>query len=150
MSSLIRIARITGDESYENAADHLMRAFAGEVGRAPAAHTALLSGMDFAFGPSFEIVLAGTRDAADLNALRSALASQFVPNKVVLFRPAGEPEPAVTRIAGFTKAQTPIRGRATAYVCTNYNCKLPTNDPAAMLKLMRATAVQRLTKAEER
>jgi uncharacterized protein YyaL (SSP411 family) len=136
--NLIRIGRISGDPAYEAAADKLLRAFSGDIARAPSAHTALLSGFDFALGPSFEIVLAGTRGAPDLQALRAVLSREFLPNKVVLFRPAAEAAPAVTRIAAFTKAQTSIRNRATAYVCTNYVCKLPTTEPAAMVKLLAA------------
>ncbi len=137
--NLIRIGRITADPAYERAADKLLRACSGDVIRAPSAHTALLSGLDFALGPSFEIVLAGTRDTPDLKALRTVLRRQFLPNKVVLFRPAGEPAPAVTKIAAFTKPQVAISNKATAYVCTNYLCKLPTTDPAAMVKLLTAT-----------
>jgi len=133
---LIRIGRITGDPAYELAADKLLRAFSGDVAGAPSAHSALLAGLDFALGPSFEIVLAGRRDAPDLKTLRGALGRQFLPSKVVLFRPGGETEPAVTKIATFTKPQVPIRNRATAYVCTNYVCKLPTTDPQAMVKLL--------------
>ena len=133
---LVRIGRITGDPSYESAADKLLRAFSGDVSAAPSGHTALMSGLDFALGPSFEIVLAGKRDAPDLQSMRSALDRQFVPNKVVLYRPAGESEPAVTKIAAFTKPQVAIGDKATAYVCTNYVCKLPTTEPAKMVKLL--------------
>ncbi|HYS54621.1 MAG TPA: thioredoxin domain-containing protein [Thermoanaerobaculia bacterium] len=133
---LIRIGRITGDAIYESAADKLVRAFSGDVTAAPYGHTALLSGLDFALGPSFEIVLAGTTAASDLKPLRAALGRQFLPNKVVLFRPAGESEPPVTKIAAFTRPQVAIRNKATAYVCTNYVCKLPTTEPATMVKLL--------------
>ncbi len=136
---LIRISRISGDPSYESAADKLLRAFSGDVSAAPSGHTALLSGLDFALGPSFEIVLTGTPDAPDLKALRMVLDRQFLPNKVVLFRPAGQSEPLITKIAAFTKPQVTIRNKATAYVCTNYVCKLPTTEPAAMVRLLTAT-----------
>jgi uncharacterized protein YyaL (SSP411 family) len=49
----------------------------------------------------------------------------------ILMTPEKEPRP-------FTKAQTAIHDRATAYVYTNYTCKLPTNDPSAMMKLVMA------------
>jgi len=136
---LIRISRISGDPSYESAADKLLRAFSGDVSAAPSGHTALLSGLDFALGPSFEIVLTGTPNAPDLKALRMVLDRQFLPNKVVLFRPAGQSEPLITKIAAFTKPQVTIRNKATAYVCTNYVCKLPTTEPAAMVRLLTAT-----------
>jgi hypothetical protein len=134
--NLIRLGRITGNPSYETTADKLVRAFSAGVAGEPSGHTALLLGVDFALGPSFEIVLAGTRDAADVKALRQVLAGRFLPNKVVLFRPAGEAAPPITAIAAFTKPQVAIRNKATAYICTDYVCKLPTNDPAAMAKLL--------------
>ena len=65
-----------------------------------------------------------------------ALRSRFVPNKVVLFRPTGPASSDVVKLAPFTKNQTSINGRATAYVCLNYNCKLPTTDIDVMLKLL--------------
>lgn len=37
-----------------------------------------------------------------------------------------------------TKSHLAIRNQATAYVCTNYVCKLPVSDPGAMVKLLRA------------
>jgi hypothetical protein len=54
--------------------------------------------------------------------------AKFVPNKVVVHRPAGPS--AITRIAPYTEEQRAIGEKATAYVCTNYMCKLPTTDPA--------------------
>jgi uncharacterized protein YyaL (SSP411 family) len=58
---------------------------------------------------------------------------------VVLFRPSAESEPPVTKIAAFTRPQVAIRNKATAYVCMNYVCKLPTTEPAKMVKLLTAT-----------
>jgi uncharacterized protein YyaL (SSP411 family) len=36
----------------------------------------------------------------------------------------------------FKIAQFPIGGKATAYVCQNYECKLPTTEVDEMLKLL--------------
>jgi uncharacterized protein YyaL (SSP411 family) len=135
--NLLRIARITADTELESRADKLVRAVSGDVLRSPASSPHLLSGAAFALGPSFEVVLAAANPASeDTQAMRRALYSRFVPNKVVVFRPAGEEEPRIARIAPYTKPQRAIRGKATAYVCTNYNCKLPTTDPIVMLELV--------------
>lgn len=69
--------------------------------------------------------------------LRKALASVYLPNKVVVFRPAGEEKPAVSKLAPYTETQRAIGSKATVYVCTNYSCKLPTTDPAVMLRQLR-------------
>ena len=44
--------------------------------------------------------------------------------------------PEICRLAPFTSTQSSIDGRATAYVCRNYNCKLPTTDAVEMLSLL--------------
>jgi hypothetical protein len=104
-----------------------MRAAATDVRAAPSAAVHFLSGVDFAIGPSFEIVLAG----ADVAPLRRAVFGSYVPNKVVLYR-----SPQLVPIAPFTKAQTARGGKATAYVCRNYVCNLPTGDAATVRELL--------------
>ena len=132
--NLIRLARITADAKYEKYANELLRAVGDEVSLAPSTATHLLSGLSFALGPSFEIVLAGD----DVRAMRRAVFASFAPNKVVIHRPLGE-SPAIVAIAPYTKEQQSISRKATAYVCTNYACKLPTTDE----KKVRALIVQR-------
>jgi len=124
LMNLIRLARITARDDYAKYADELIRSVADEVSLAPVASTHLLSALDFVLGPSFEIVLSGK----DITALRRAIFTKFVPNKVVL---------GVSKFAPFTAAQKPIGGRATAYVCTNYLCKLPTTDANKMTEMLR-------------
>jgi hypothetical protein len=60
----------------------------------------------------------------------------FIPNKVVLFRPANEERPEVVELAPFTRTHTPVENRATAFVCSNYACRLPTNDAEEMLSML--------------
>jgi uncharacterized protein YyaL (SSP411 family) len=44
--------------------------------------------------------------------------------------------PKIAKLADCTKNQSSIGGKATAYVCLNYNCKLPTMDIGKMLELL--------------
>jgi uncharacterized protein len=129
LMNLLRLAHMTMNDEYATQANDLLRATASD--EAPSAATHLLSGVAFLLGPSYEVVLAGS----DVRALRRAVFDGFVPNKVVLNRPPGDSE--ITRIAPFTAAQQPRRGRATAYVCTDYRCRLPTSDPAAVRASLR-------------
>ena len=95
--------------------------------------TAMLMALDFAEGPSFEVVISGTPDRADTQAMFRALRQAFLPNKVVVFRPGDAPNPAISHLAPYTRTQKPLQGKATAYVCQNYVCNTPTTDPQAML-----------------
>jgi uncharacterized protein YyaL (SSP411 family) len=129
LMNLVRLARMTGDEQYEKKARDLLRSVADDVSLAPSASPHLLSALDFVLGPSLEIVLAGDDPAA----MRRAVFARFVPNKAVMHRPKGN-APPITAIAPFTKDQRPLGGKTTAYVCTNYLCRLPTTDPNMVWK----------------
>ncbi|HET8798239.1 MAG TPA: hypothetical protein VFO89_11160, partial [Thermoanaerobaculia bacterium] len=122
--NLIRLARMTMNEEHEKQAQKALRAVSDEVSLAPSASTHLLSALAFVLGPSQEIVLAGD----DVRAMHRAVFAKFAPNKVVLHRAPGD-DPPIAKIAPFTREQRPIGDAATAYVCTNYACKLPVTDP---------------------
>jgi len=133
MLNLLRLARIAGDAALEERAAAIGRAFAGDVARMPSAFTQFLCAVDFAVGPSHEVVIVGRPGADDTRAMLKAVREAFVPNKVVLFRQADEAAPAIARIAPYTAAQRALDGRATAYVCQGGACQAPVTAPAAML-----------------
>lgn len=135
MLNLLRIGRITGDPSYDDMAAKLSKAFSPAVEQAPMAYTQLLTGLDFATGPSYEVVVAGDPAAEDTKEMLSALRKKYIPNKVLLFK-GTEDEPGITAIAGFTKGQSPLNGKATAYVCLDHVCNLPVTDLKKALELL--------------
>jgi len=55
--------------------------------------------------------------------------------RVVLFVPE-EDAKEINEIAEYTKAYGSLDGRATAYVCSNYQCQLPTTNIDEMLNLL--------------
>ena len=134
--NLLRLGRITANTNFEEKAVKIGRAFSKAVQQSPSAYTQLMLAVDFAIGPSYEVVIAGNSRAEDTNAMIRTLRAHFVPNKVVLLRPSEEESPDITRLAEYTKYQSSIDGKATAYVCLNYNCKLPTTDSGKMLELL--------------
>jgi len=134
LTNLVRLSRITGKAVYEKAANDLLRTSADDITLIPSASAYLMSGLDFLLGPSFEIVLAG----ADVHPLQRAVWASFVPNKVVLHSGAD-----VATIAPFTKAQRATGGKATAYVCTNQLCRLPTGDPAKVQESLAVNVLNR-------
>ena len=135
--NLLRIGRITGNPEYDKKASNLGSAFSSTIARAPMAHTQFMCGLDFGIGPSYEVVVVGDPGKDDTQEMLRALSKDYSPNKVVLLRgPEGDGD--ITGIAEFTKSQASIDGKATAYVCLNYVCKLPTTDVDKMLELLGA------------
>jgi uncharacterized protein YyaL (SSP411 family) len=135
--NLVRLARITADERYEQAAAAMVRSFEGTVQRYPAGFTQFLSACDFALGPSWEIVIAGDLQNDDTQRMIGTLRGIYSPNKIVLHRPGKAGFSQISELSPLTQAMNPIDGRATAYVCRDYVCGLPTTSLVEMQKLLK-------------
>jgi uncharacterized protein YyaL (SSP411 family) len=96
-----------------------------------------MSALDFALGPTSEVVISGDLSADDTKAMLAALRKDFIPSKVVIFRPGEIEEPEITRLAEYTRYLFSTDGRSTAYICRNYSCKTPTTDAERMLELLK-------------
>jgi len=125
MLNLLRLGRITADANLEQKASQIGNVFSKSVKRYPAGFTQFMVGLEFGLGPSYEVIIAGDSKAEDTGDMLQSLRRQFVPNKVVLFRSTDEGEGGITEIAEYTKNYISKNGKATAYVCLNYECKLP-------------------------
>jgi len=137
MCNLLRLGRITANTDFEKKAAQIAKTFSESVRMAPSAHTMLMQALEFAIGPSYEIVIVGNPEADDTKKMIQALGQHFVPNKIVLMRPLDSENPEISSIAEFTKYQKAVNNKATAYVCLKYACKNPTTDPARMLELLQ-------------
>jgi len=136
--NLVKLSRYTGEMEFDRLGRDVVEAFGAQVTRAPMAHCGLLLAVDFMLGPSFEIVISGTRGADDVAAMTGALEATFQPNRVLVFRPGDDPQ-EIARLAPYTRDQKPLEpGRATAYVCRGFTCSQPTTDPVRMLELLEA------------
>ena len=136
VSNLLRLGRLLGRPDLEAKAGRLIEVFSGKISQYPAAYTQLLCGLDFAPGPSREVVVVGRTGAPDTQALFDVLRKEFIPNTVVLFRPAEESDPKIVKLAPFAAAMKSLGDRATAYVCSNYHCERPTTNPEELRSLL--------------
>ena len=138
--NLFRLARITANSDLEDKANKIMLAFSKDVKSGPSGYTQMMVGLDFGIGPSYEIVIVGNPEAKDTKEMLNSLRKHFIPNKVVLLRPSDQEEPDIIRLAKFTEYQSSFDGKATAYVCLDYACKMPTTDTEEMLKLLNVSS----------
>ncbi|MHA1930803.1 MAG: thioredoxin domain-containing protein, partial [Candidatus Thorarchaeota archaeon] len=112
------------------------KAFSSDINRSHSAFSMMLVGLDFAIGPSFEIVIAGKPENDDTREMLDQIRKNFIPRKIVLLRGTEKQSQTITELAPFTKYHEPLNGNATAHVCVDHNCKLPTTDLAKMMKLL--------------
>jgi uncharacterized protein YyaL (SSP411 family) len=124
MLNLLRIARITADTNFEEKANEINKVFSNQIKKYPAGFTQFLIALDFAFGPSYEIILTGDKDNENAKQFLSIIEDKFVPNKIILFA-----EEKISKTIPYITNYEKREERITVYVCENYVCNLPATDP---------------------
>lgn len=120
----------------------ILETFSGQIDRAPASHCQMLIALDFALGPTKEIVIAGKKGGPEVKKMVRLINSYFIPGKVIVLHNPGKEGKAVGALPPYLKEMAPIDGKATAYVCENYRCRLPTTS-LEKLKLILSTETNR-------
>jgi uncharacterized protein YyaL (SSP411 family) len=109
---LLRLAALTGEARYEDAALSLIKLLHTVAPEHPLAFGHLLRAIDFHLGPVREVALAGD----DVSALARVVRGGYFPYVVLAGGDGGVP-----LLAG----RTPVDGRPAAYVCERFTCRLP-------------------------
>jgi len=135
-SALLFLARMTGRIEFEEKAAELMHTFSVKVARSPSLCTQLMIGLDFALGPSSEVVIVGDPREKDTNEFLRTVRTRFLPRKIVLFRSLIDRSPEIAALASFTKDMQADQAKATAFVCRNHVCNLPTTSASKMLEML--------------
>jgi len=133
---LLRLAVLTGDDTYEQKALRALRPIGDLMGRYPSGFGRFLCAHDFNLGPRVEIAL--VRPAVNDEALSPLLEETFgryLPNRVVAGGVAGDATPPLLPLLAGREA---IGGKPTAYVCRNYACDLPVTDRAALRRQLES------------
>ncbi len=135
--NLRRLARFTGNAQLEEIASRVEKSIAAVIRKSPSAFTQLLIGLEFQAGPTYEIIIVGNSQSQDTKKMIRALHSQFLPNAVILFKPAEVKSPKIVEIAPFTEFYQPKDSQATAYVCQDLICQPPTTSIDEMLDMLK-------------
>ncbi len=133
--NLIRLARLVANPEYEKMAHQIGDSFYAQVEQIPLGYTHYLNALSFAYGPSHEVVIAGDPDHRSTQDMLEKLRKSYHPQSVTLLRPAALDE-WTRHTLPVLESQVPIDGKATAYVCQNFQCSSPTTDPDEMIMLL--------------
>ena len=123
-TALVRLGALTGRDDLTQAGRSALESVQLLLESQPAAGGQSLIALDFLLGSTRELaVIAGT-DAAEFRAVLEAIATRFLPHKVVA--------PATTEQAGTLESKIPLLadrpprdGRTTTYICENFACQEP-------------------------
>jgi len=133
MMNLLRLGKLTADKRLERKAWNVARMHARLIAEAPQAVMAMLSALDYALGPSSEVVIAGNPDAQDTQTMIRKLHNKYLPRTTILFNPILSGSDA---LVPNLRAYKMVDGKATAYVCERFACQAPTTDVDTMLQLL--------------
>jgi hypothetical protein len=122
--ALLRLGSMLGDRRYTEAAQLTLDHFSGALASDPTNYPEMLMALDYAIGPSREVVLAYQKDDAEAMTMRQEIFKYFTPNQVVLYHVEGRKE-SLDSISSFVKDKQAVSGRAAAYICHNFTCQLP-------------------------
>jgi uncharacterized protein YyaL (SSP411 family) len=134
--ALLKLGLLTSDKRFTDGAEGVLNTFSSQLRQSPASLTEMLSAFDFSSGPTREIVIAAEANRADTKEMLRFIQSRYLPNTVLLFHQTGKAGEAIEKIAPFTKWQTAIDDKATAYVCRNYVCRQPVTEIALLEEIL--------------
>jgi uncharacterized protein YyaL (SSP411 family) len=117
-------------------AEQTINAFQAQLSRSPSSLPQLLVALDASESAPRQIVIAGKPDATDTLALLREVNNRYQPNQIVILADGGLGQAYFTQKIEFFKDVHPIEDKATAYVCQNFVCQLPSNDLAVVSRLL--------------
>ena len=122
---LLRLAALTGDARYAEAAEGTIALLHALAPQHPTAFGHLLQAVDFHLAPVKEVALAGH----DTGALERVVRSEFRPHLVLAGGGGDVP---------LLEGRDAVGGRAAAYVCERFACQRPVTEPDELRDLLTA------------
>ncbi len=129
--ALQRLSAFTGDSIYAELAEASMEALIPHMEQVPSAVTSWLAAVDFLTANKQEVVLIGDTNDDVIGDMKRELRRTYEPNRVI----AGSfTESDGDEKSPLLRGRKRVNGKATAFVCEKYACKLPVTSVAEMVE----------------
>jgi len=127
-SVLLKLAAYTGERRFRGAAEKTLRAVQDLAGRHPTGFAQWLQALAFALSSTDEIAIIGAPTAEDTRVLLAPAQHPYRPHQVVACCESPVDDTAIPLLRGRSREE----GRATAYVCHGFECRLPVTSATAL------------------
>ncbi len=134
--TLLQLARITGDSDLELKAQDIGTTFSTQVTNTPQVYTQLLIGLDYALGPSYEIVIVGDKENNDTQKILQSIQKMYLPTAIILLKEPSSKDDRLEKLVPFLKDYSQLHHQPTIYVCQNQHCQRPTTSIKEMKQLL--------------
>ena len=139
--NLLRLWQLTDKQAYKDKADRTLAAFGPRLEQMPELMPYMMSALGFSLAKHRQIVIAGVLGAEDTRRLLRLVWQRYIPNRLLLLADGAEGQKQLARWLPLLANVTRKQGRATAYICENYVCNLPTADPPTVARLLEGSQV---------
>ena len=134
--NLLRLAQFRDETRWRERAEKTINAFSPQISHFPSAMPQMLVALDFSLGQPRQIVVSGMRDSKEAAALIEEVHRHFLPNKILLRADGGDGQKYLEERLEALRGMKPVEGKPAAYVCENFTCKTPVNNPEALRNLL--------------
>jgi uncharacterized protein YyaL (SSP411 family) len=130
--NLLALDHLSSGSALAERAGRTLERYGPGLGRVARVMPLMLANAVLWNAPTLQVVIVGTRGAADTRALEAVVAAKLLPWAVQVPLSPGESQQAPSRSLPWLAAMTSRGGMATAYVCQSFACQAPVTDPAAL------------------
>ncbi len=130
--SLLRLAKYLDNPEFHDRAVETLKLYYHQMEAMPSGSGQLLCELAFLLSTPKEIAIVGQKADTATNAMLAALHGQYLPNKIVALI-----EPTRESTLPILADKTQIDNRATAYVCENYACQVPTTEVDTLVAMLQ-------------
>jgi uncharacterized protein YyaL (SSP411 family) len=134
--NLLRLSHMTDNPEWRSMADRVFSFFSPIMRKQPVVMPQMIAALDFALDKPKEVIVAGRTDEPASALLIREVRRRYLPNKVVLLAEPGEPQQRLAKLLPFVRSLTMVDGKATAYICQDFACNLPTSDAKIVTQLL--------------
>jgi uncharacterized protein len=135
LMNLLRLAEIANRGDFREAAARTLAAFAPRLAASPATLPEMLAACEFQAAGPRQIIVVGERSSAE--ALLREVHSRFIPARVVLLVDSPETREKLAAAIPEVASMHKLDGRAGAYVCRDYTCRLPVFEAGKLAELLQ-------------
>ena len=137
--NLARLGALLHRDDWLALARRTARAFGPQLERAPLAMPQMLASAGWLDGSPKQILIQGEPTSPDTQRLLAEVWSRFLPRRALAVIDAASRSFFTAHVPLVADFPVENPASATAYVCENFVCQLPTRDPAALAKLLTRT-----------
>lgn len=130
--NLLRLGQLRNRPQWMVMTRRLVESFSEVINDYPPALPLMLTAWQQIDTKPSQVVIAGKRGAEDTEALLQIVDNNFSRPRLVLLADGAENQAYLAEKLPFLKTVVRLEGKATAYICSDFTCKMPVTDPKAL------------------